>query len=78
MNGFLAETAKTLNLEAPPEFVPQKGNVLFSSSQYSFMFTLDSFAALYAETHNNSFEAKRFAQNLWGDVTELYYFRDLI
>jgi len=68
VNGFLAETAKTLNLEAPPEFVPQKGNVLFSSSQYSFMFTLDSFAALYAETHNNSFEAKRFAQNLWGDV----------
>merc|ERR1719199_2221319 len=67
VNGFLRETAKSLGLEEPAVLSPQAGNVVFASAQYNVMFTLDSFAKLYADTHNQCFEAKRFAQNLFGD-----------
>jgi U5 small nuclear ribonucleoprotein component len=49
-------------------FSPLKGNVLFCSSMFRMMFTLDSYATLYAQTHENSFDAKTMAQCLWGDV----------
>lgn len=49
-------------------FSPLKGNVLFCSSLFRMMFTLDSYAVLYAETHQNSFEATKLAKCLWGDV----------
>merc|ERR1719399_1731236 len=49
-------------------FSPLKGNVLFCSSLFRMMFTLDSYATLYALTHQNSFEAKNLSKCLWGDV----------
>jgi U5 small nuclear ribonucleoprotein component len=49
-------------------FSPLKGNVLFCSSLFRMMFTLDSYAVLYAETHGNNFEASKLAKCLWGDV----------
>merc|ERR1719261_1249051 len=49
-------------------FSPLKGNVLFCSSLFRMMFTLDSYAVLYAETHQKSFEASKLAKCLWGDV----------
>jgi U5 small nuclear ribonucleoprotein component len=49
-------------------FSPLKGNVLFCSSLFRMMFTLDSYAVLYAETHGNNFEAPKLAKCLWGDV----------
>jgi U5 small nuclear ribonucleoprotein component len=47
---------------------PVKGNVCFASSLYGFSFTLDSFAALYAEHFGGGFEPRRLAKRLWGDV----------
>mmetsp|Transcript_27355 Transcript_27355/g.63811 ORF Transcript_27355/g.63811 Transcript_27355/m.63811 type:complete len:969 (-) Transcript_27355:197-3103(-) len=49
-------------------FSPLKGNVLFASSLFRIMFTLESYAALYCETHEWSFDHKQFAACLWGDV----------
>jgi U5 small nuclear ribonucleoprotein component len=54
-------------------FSPLKGNVLFCSSLFRMMFTLDSYAALYAELNEMSFEPKQFAKCLWGD---LYFNQD--
>jgi U5 small nuclear ribonucleoprotein component len=54
-------------------FSPLKGNVLFCSSLFRMMFTLDSYAALYAELNGMSFEPKQFAKCLWGD---LYFNQD--
>jgi len=47
---------------------PLLGNVCFASSQYSVCFTLKSFAHLYSETYNNSFNPNEFAARLWGDI----------
>jgi U5 small nuclear ribonucleoprotein component len=49
-------------------FSPLKGNVMFCSSLFRMMFTLDSYATLYALTHQNSFEGSKLAKCLWGDV----------
>merc|ERR1719271_431674 len=49
-------------------FSPLKGNVMFCSSLFRMMFTLDSYAELYSQTHENSFEGSKFAKCLWGDV----------
>lgn len=49
-------------------FSPLRGNVLFCSSLFRMMFTLDSYAVLYADTHDNCFDPKALAACLWGDV----------
>merc|ERR1712194_885067 len=49
-------------------FSPVKGNVMFCSSLFRMMFTLESYAKLYAEVHNVQMEHKDFAQCLWGDL----------
>jgi U5 small nuclear ribonucleoprotein component len=49
-------------------FSPLKGNVLFCSSLFRMMFTLESYAQIYAETHDNSFDYKQMAKCLWGDL----------
>merc|ERR1719440_214791 len=42
-------------------FSPLKGNVLFCSSLFRMMFTLDSYAQIYADIHEKSFDPKTFA-----------------
>lgn len=54
-------------------FSPLKGNVLFSSSLFRMMFTLESYAVLYSDVYNVQLDAKQFAQCLWGD---LYFNQD--
>jgi len=54
-------------------FSPVKGNVLFASSLFRMMFTLESYAKLYAEIYAVPLEHKDFAQCLWGD---LYFNQD--
>mmetsp|Transcript_60870 Transcript_60870/g.188467 ORF Transcript_60870/g.188467 Transcript_60870/m.188467 type:complete len:986 (+) Transcript_60870:87-3044(+) len=54
-------------------FSPLKGNVLFASSLFRMMFTLESYAVLYAETYGWNFEHKTLAKCLWGD---LYFNQD--
>eukprot|EP00928_Gymnodinium_smaydae_P051092 TRINITY_DN3461_c0_g2_i1.p1 TRINITY_DN3461_c0_g2~~TRINITY_DN3461_c0_g2_i1.p1 ORF type:complete len:983 (+),score=305.48 TRINITY_DN3461_c0_g2_i1:48-2996(+) len=49
-------------------FSPLKGNVLFASSLFRMMFSLDSYAQIYADIHEGSFEPKQFAKCLWGDL----------
>jgi len=49
-------------------FSPLKGNVLFCSSLFRMMFTLESYASVYGETHSFSFDHKMLAKCLWGDI----------
>merc|ERR1719203_2203156 len=49
-------------------FSPLKGNVLFSSSLFRMMFTLESYAQIYADTHDGAFDYKQMAKCLWGDL----------
>lgn len=45
---------------------PELGNVCFASGQHGWIFTLESFAQLYAETHSG-IVASELASRLWGD-----------
>mmetsp|Transcript_106764 Transcript_106764/g.227978 ORF Transcript_106764/g.227978 Transcript_106764/m.227978 type:complete len:985 (-) Transcript_106764:33-2987(-) len=49
-------------------FSPLKGNVLFCSSLFRMMFTLESYAAIYSEIHGGTFDHKQLAKCLWGDI----------
>ncbi|CAE7406874.1 CLO [Symbiodinium necroappetens] len=49
-------------------FSPLKGNVIFSSALFRMVFTLESYAAIYAETHGFSFDHLILAKCLWGDM----------
>lgn len=45
---------------------PELGNVCFASGQHGWIFTLESFAKLYAESHPGIVAAE-LAPRLWGD-----------
>ena len=48
---------------------PEKGNVAFACSGMGWIFTLPSFARMYAESYPNAeFDPKEFAIRLWGDI----------
>lgn len=47
---------------------PIKRNVIFASPEFSFCFTINTFAEIYADNHGGSFQAKKLAERLWGDV----------
>eukprot|EP00929_Paragymnodinium_shiwhaense_P000231 TRINITY_DN100482_c0_g1_i1.p1 TRINITY_DN100482_c0_g1~~TRINITY_DN100482_c0_g1_i1.p1 ORF type:complete len:984 (+),score=344.63 TRINITY_DN100482_c0_g1_i1:96-3047(+) len=49
-------------------FSPLKGNTMFCSSLFRMCFTLESYAQVYADTHEGSFDAKTFSKCLWGDL----------
>lgn len=46
---------------------PEKGNVAFASTSMQWVFTLPSFARMYAETYPKV-DALEFSKRLWGDV----------
>ena len=46
---------------------PEKGNVAFASSMMEWVFTLPSFANMYAETYAKV-DASEFGRRLWGDI----------
>lgn len=46
---------------------PEKGNVAFACSSMGWIFTLPSFAKMYAENYPDV-NAKEFAVRLWGDI----------
>lgn len=48
---------------------PEKGNVAFACSGMGWIFTLPSFAKMYADSYPNSeFNPKEFSVRLWGDI----------
>ncbi|KAI5305880.1 hypothetical protein KEM55_008809, partial [Ascosphaera atra] len=49
---------------------PEKGNVTFACADMGWAFTLQSFAAMYAQQSNSRvpIDASEFAKRLWGDV----------
>jgi len=65
----LYDTSAT-EIEGRTYFSPLKGNVLFSSALFRMMFTLESYAGIYADIHagNASFDPNTLAKCLWGDV----------
>ncbi|KAK5058912.1 hypothetical protein LTR84_011176 [Exophiala bonariae] len=46
---------------------PEKGNVAFASTSMHWVFTLPSFARMYAETYPKV-DAVEFSKRLWGDI----------
>lgn len=54
----------------PHRLSPELGNVAFASCVHGWIFTLDSFANLYALQHNlvGRFDTAKFARRLWGDM----------
>merc|ERR1719507_2798514 len=70
INETLERLYETVGTEGPSRvfFSPLKGNVLFCSSLFRMMFTLESYAAIYGETHDFSFDHKTLAKCLWGDL----------
>ncbi|OAL36215.1 hypothetical protein AYO20_04629 [Fonsecaea nubica] len=46
---------------------PEKGNVAFACTSMDWVFTLPSFAKMYAETYPKV-DAAEFARRLWGDI----------
>lgn len=60
--------AASAHLAKPVYFSPELGNVAFAATQMGWVFTLPSFARLYAETHPKSgLDVREFAKRLWGD-----------
>eukprot|EP01132_Coremiostelium_polycephalum_P006280 gene6280-7825_t len=47
---------------------PELGNVLFSSSEQGWCFTLYSFAKIYSDTFGGGFNPADFSVRLWGDL----------
>ncbi|CAG4927566.1 unnamed protein product [Colias eurytheme] len=69
LNSVLETTHPQDNPEEPVTiFSPLLGNVCFASSLYDVCFTLESFAAMYANTHDCGLRASDMAAWLWGDV----------
>jgi len=52
---------------AHPRLSPEEGNVVFASSEMNWSFTLESFAAIYAETYPGV-PAATLSRRFWGDV----------
>jgi 116 kDa U5 small nuclear ribonucleoprotein component len=46
---------------------PEKGNVAFACADMGWVFTLPSFAKMYADTYSKV-DTKEFARRLWGDI----------
>ena len=47
---------------------PDQGNVIFSSSLYGMIFSLESYSMKYNEVNGTNVDYKTFAKLLWGDV----------
>jgi U5 small nuclear ribonucleoprotein component len=69
INGLFLKFSQQLGLPQPPPISPLHNNVLFASAEYSFMFSLPSFAAKY-RTIFPGVDSAKFSSLLWGD----YYF----
>jgi len=46
---------------------PEKGNVVFSSAEMRWCFTLETFAQMYSDTYGG-IDVEKFVQRLWGDI----------
>jgi U5 small nuclear ribonucleoprotein component len=56
-------------VERPAQRVdPRDGSVLFASAIYGVVFSLESFARLYAQAHAVALDERAFALRLWGDA----------
>ncbi|CAD7925866.1 unnamed protein product [Amoebophrya sp. A120] len=69
VNTCLENIHTMLNVPAQRKILsPTKGNVIFAAGLFNFVFSLGSFASIYADTYGNSFDRKEFAPLLWGDI----------
>eukprot|EP00747_Dinoflagellata_sp_TGD_P162540 gnl/TRDRNA2_/TRDRNA2_180238_c0_seq1.p1 gnl/TRDRNA2_/TRDRNA2_180238_c0~~gnl/TRDRNA2_/TRDRNA2_180238_c0_seq1.p1 ORF type:complete len:998 (+),score=250.36 gnl/TRDRNA2_/TRDRNA2_180238_c0_seq1:191-2995(+) len=70
VNGELERNYEALHVPSDKRtyLSPLKGNVLFASGFFRMCFTLESYAKLYALTHDNCFDHKAMSKCLWGDV----------
>lgn len=68
VNTYIQENQFIVNYKHNPTISPDLGNVVFSSSDLNFLFSLKSFAQLYQERLGVQFDINAFAKRLWGDV----------
>ncbi len=61
VNAILDKVGSTQKMQ------PASGNVLFTSAQHGWAFSVPSFAEAYAQHHRN-FSADKFAKRLWGNI----------
>jgi U5 small nuclear ribonucleoprotein component len=67
VNAFIeANTPATTSDGQRQRLSPELGNVCFASAQHGWSFTLESFAQMYAKTHDG-IDSKALASRLWGD-----------
>jgi U5 small nuclear ribonucleoprotein component len=60
---------KYFNTEGKKHFAsPEQGNVIFSSSLYGIIFTIESYARKYNEVYGTNTNHQQFAKLLWGDI----------
>jgi U5 small nuclear ribonucleoprotein component len=69
-NKVIEDNATYFSVKTPKFVSPDLKNVVFSSSMYGVVFSLESFARKYNEIHQQRVDPKAFAKMLWGD---LYY-----
>ena len=67
VNRKIHEACTTRGHSAELRVSPERGNVLFSSTEMGWCFTLQSFARMYADTYPG-LDSKEFAKRLWGDI----------
>jgi len=69
VNAAIERNATGGSLTFKPQRVsPELGNVAFASTLHGWCFSLGSFARLYADYHNVTFDAQEFAKRLWGNA----------
>jgi U5 small nuclear ribonucleoprotein component len=65
----VVDSFRYFDTEKKNHFVsPELGNVIFASSLYGIVFTLESYAKKYIEAYESKTEHKQFSKFLWGDV----------
>jgi U5 small nuclear ribonucleoprotein component len=65
----IEEVNSILNtLSSKTRLSPEAGNVCFAASNMGWSFTLQSFAKMYANKSEESFDHEAFAKRLWGDI----------
>mmetsp|Transcript_49240 Transcript_49240/g.119336 ORF Transcript_49240/g.119336 Transcript_49240/m.119336 type:complete len:1086 (-) Transcript_49240:76-3333(-) len=70
VNEFVRTQTNLTGRQRYPPLSPSNGNVLFSSAVHGWMFTLQSFAQVYAEHFDDSLghiSSDEFSKKLWGD-----------
>lgn len=66
-NEFIEKNEYISNYTKGKVLSPTLNNVIFASSYYEFIFTVQSFSDMFLKSKNNDINVDEFSQRLWGD-----------